>query len=100
MGRSAHLRATSLTRQVLVLSWLLLLRPVPAVLADTGAGLFATVLPAGALPIAPITDFLLWQVTIDPGVSVVFPPGYFACCPGPVLTHVVAGELTLRAVNW
>ena len=36
--------------------------------------LFATVLPAAALPVAPITDFLLWRATIDPGVTVVFHP--------------------------
>ena len=108
MGRSRKLGAMSLTRQALVLSSLLLLRPVPAVLADTGAATpraavdvtveprFATVLPAGALPIALTTDFLLWQATIDPGVTVVFPSGYGQCCPGPLLAHVLVGELTLR----
>ena len=93
---------------MLALSSLLLLRPVPLSFADTATAtasaqagitvepLFTTVLPAAALPIAPITDFLLWRATIDPGVTVVFPPGYGACCPGPVLTHVLEGELTLR----
>jgi hypothetical protein len=108
MGRSELRRARSLISQALVLCWLLLLRPGPAVLADPGAAtpgataevavasLFATVLPAAALPVAPITDFLLWRATIDPGVTVVFPPGYGQCCPGPLLAHVLAGELTLR----
>jgi hypothetical protein len=108
MSRPAHLRTLSLTRQVLVFSILVLLRPIPTILADTGAAtpgvsaavtvepLFATELPAGAIPVAPTTDFLLWQATIDPGVTAVFPPGHFACCPGPLLTHVLSGELILR----
>jgi hypothetical protein len=104
MGRSGHRRAISLISQALALSSLLLLRPVPLSFTATASAqagvtvepLFTTVLPAAALPIAPITDFLLWRATIDPGVTVVFPPGYGTCCPGPVLTHVLEGELTLR----
>jgi hypothetical protein len=108
MPRPRCLHALALTGQVLVFSSLLLPRPMPTVLAATETAtpstraevtvqpLFATVLPAGALPVAPTTDFLLWQASIAPGVTAVFPPGHFACCPGPLLTHVVAGELLLR----
>ena len=107
MDRSGHRRALALIRQALVLGSLLLLGPVPAVRADPGAAtpasaavtvvpLFATVLPGAAIPVAPTTDFLLWEASIDPGVTVVSPPGYFSCCPGPLLTHVLAGQLLLR----
>ena len=58
--------------------------------------LFTTVLPATFLPAGPLQDFLLWQATIDPGVSVDAPPGYGTCCPGPLLTHVLSGTLLLR----
>jgi hypothetical protein len=107
VGRPGHKRAMPPISQALVLSWLLLLQSGPAVLAEMGAAtpgttaevtvelLFTTVLSAAALPVAPITDFLLWHATIDPGVTLVFPPGYGQCCPGPVLAHVLAGELTL-----
>jgi hypothetical protein len=93
---------------MLILSSLLLGHPIvvtaqtgPAV-ATPGAGdatvelLFTTIVPAAALPVAPLRDFLLWQATIEPGVTVDFPPGYGACCPGPLVAHVLSGELTLR----
>jgi hypothetical protein len=111
MGRTGHLRALSLTSQALVFSSLVLLRPILPVLAETRPAtpsasapvtvvpLFTTVLPAASVPGPPMTDFLLWRATIDPGVTVVYPPGYGTCCPGPLLTHVVAGELTLRVAG-
>jgi hypothetical protein len=43
-----------------------------------------------------LQDFLLWRATIAPGVTVVVPPAYGRCCPGPLITSVLAGELILR----
>jgi hypothetical protein len=105
MSRSAHLRALVLTGLALVVSSLV---PLPTILANTRPAtpsamaavtvepLFATELPATAIPVAPTTDFPLWQATMDPGVTVVSPPRYFACCPGPLFTHVLSGEVILR----
>ena len=68
----------------------------PPATTATVEPLFTTVISAGALPEAPLHDFLLWQASIDPGVSVDVPAGYGTCCPGPLLTHVVSGTLLLR----
>jgi hypothetical protein len=67
----------------------------PAAVA-TVAPLFTTVIPVAALPEAPLQDFLLWQASIAPGVTVDVLAEDGTCCPGPVLTHVVTGALTLR----
>jgi hypothetical protein len=107
MVPSGLYRAVSLVLVVVALSRTLPgpTAPVAAqadtVVATLAAGmsvepLFATVIPAAALPDAPLQDFLLWHATIEPGVTVVVPAEYGRCCPGPLITHVLAGELTLR----
>lgn len=107
MVPSGLYRAVSLVLVVVALSRTLPgpTAPVAAqadtVVATPAAGvsvepLFATVIPAAALPDAPLQDFLLWHATIEPGVTVVVPAEYGRCCPGPLITHVLAGELTLR----
>jgi hypothetical protein len=106
MAQSALYRAASLVLMVFALSRSLTGQSGPvSAQADTGVAtpaavtvepLVATLVPAAALPKAPLQDFLLWHATIAPGVTVVVPPAYGRCCPGPLITYVLAGELILR----
>jgi hypothetical protein len=52
--------------------------------------------PADALPTGSSPPFELWYATIEPGVQVTVPAEMYACCPGPLIEHVLAGELVLR----
>jgi hypothetical protein len=56
----------------------------------------ATTIPADQVPTAGNLDFALWHAVLDPGDEAAFEADAVACCPGPQITHVVAGELTLR----
>jgi uncharacterized cupin superfamily protein len=58
--------------------------------------LVAVAVPAEDLPTGTDLGFEIWYATIDPGVEVTIPAEYFACCPGPEIEHVLAGELTFR----
>src|SRR5687767_4774941 len=58
--------------------------------------LMGTTVPPEALPTEPALSFILWRATIEPGFRVAIPAESVACCPGPQLNHVLAGELTLR----
>jgi hypothetical protein len=104
---SLRVRATALALLLFALSRSLTGQSMPAgaqidttvatrTAAVTVEPLFIMIIPAGALPAAPLRDFVLWRATIAPGVTVIVPSEYGRCCPGPLLTHVLAGELTLR----
>jgi hypothetical protein len=56
----------------------------------------ATTFPAAGLPTTTNPAFILWHATIAPETEVIIPAELVACCPGPQLEHVLAGELTLR----
>ena len=58
--------------------------------------LVETTVPAEALPTGENRFLNIWQETIDPGVTATFPAERLACCPGPLLDHVLVGELTVR----
>jgi hypothetical protein len=55
-----------------------------------------TTFPAASLPATTHPAFILWHATIAPESEVAIPAEILACCPGPQLEHVLAGELTLR----
>ena len=61
---------------------------------------FAATLPAKMIPTAGNLDFLLWNVRLDAGAegpaSSQAWPQTRTCCPGPMMTHVIAGELSVR----
>ena len=65
--------------------------PTPAI--ET---LLTTTFPAEAIPTTSSPSFLIWYATIAPDREVVIPRELVACCPGPQIEHVLAGELTLR----
>jgi hypothetical protein len=56
----------------------------------------ATTMPADLVPMAGNLDFVLWHAVLDPGEDAAFEADAVDCCPGPQITHVSAGELTLR----
>jgi hypothetical protein len=58
--------------------------------------LMTTTFPAAGLPTTTNPAFILWHATIAPETEVIIPAELVACCPGPQLEHVLAGELTLR----
>ena len=58
--------------------------------------LYSANYPAAALPTGSALNFIVWHATIDPGVQVSVPAAYVACCPGPVVLHVLSGELAIR----
>jgi hypothetical protein len=60
------------------------------------ATLVTTSFPAETIPTVSSPSFLIWYATIDPDTEVAIPPELVACCPGPQIEHVLAGELTLR----
>ncbi len=61
---------------------------------------FATTLPAEMIPEAGNLDFLLWNVSLDPGAEGPASAQSWTqtriCCPGPMITHVIEGELSVR----
>lgn len=61
--------------------------------------LFTTTLPASAVPTTSSGALLIWYVTIATGTQVTTPRELVACCPGPKIEHVVAGELRLRVAG-
>jgi len=58
--------------------------------------LVTTTVPVVALPTVSSPAFLIWYATIDPETEVAIPPDPIACCPGPQIAHVLAGELALH----
>jgi hypothetical protein len=71
----------------------------PATPAGSAASietLVTTTFPAEAIPTTSSPAFLIWYATIDPETEVAIPPDPIACCPGPQIAHVLAGELALR----
>lgn len=82
------------------------LASIPAVVLDSAtpapdlAGqtrtLFATVIPAERLPAGGFRDIVLNRLALAPGAVAPGAADVQACCPGPQMTHVLAGELTLR----
>jgi hypothetical protein len=61
---------------------------------------FAATLPAEMIPTAGNLDFLLWNVTLDPGAEGPASSQPWTqsrtCCPGPMIAHVIEGELSVR----
>lgn len=61
---------------------------------------FTATLPAEMVPAAGNLDFLLWNVSLDPGAEGPASAQSWTqtriCCPGPMITHVVEGELSVR----
>jgi hypothetical protein len=68
----------------------------PAGPAPSIETLVTTTFSAEALPTVSTPAFLIWYATIDPETEVAIPPDPIACCPGPQIAHVLAGELALR----
>jgi hypothetical protein len=58
--------------------------------------LVTTIFPMEALPTVSSPAFLIWYATIDPETEADIPPEPIACCPGPQIAHLLAGELALR----
>jgi hypothetical protein len=58
--------------------------------------LVETTVPTEALPTGEDRFLNIWQETIHPGVTATFPAERVACCPGPLVDHVLVGELTVR----
>jgi hypothetical protein len=58
--------------------------------------LVETTVAAEAVPTGAQLPFELWYASLEPGVQITVPVEMFACCPGPLIEHVLAGELTLR----
>jgi hypothetical protein len=63
------------------------------------ATLFVTTLAADRVPREGPLRFVLWRMTLAPGDG--FPPWTQSqsCCRGPQFTHVLEGELTVRATD-
>ena len=57
--------------------------------------LFSTTLPTDAIPDRGVLNFTFWRLSLDPGTSTPATPEG-ACCRGPQITHVLAGELTVH----
>jgi hypothetical protein len=57
---------------------------------------FTTTLPADQVPTAGNLDVVMWHAVLESGQDAVFQADMVDCCPGPQVTHVIAGELTLR----
>jgi hypothetical protein len=61
---------------------------------------FAATLPAEMIPAAGNLDFVLWNVALDPGAEGPASSQSWTqtriCCPGPMIVHVLAGDLTMR----
>lgn len=61
---------------------------------------FATTLPVDMIPKAGNLDFLLWNVSLEPGAEGPASSQSWTqtriCCPGPMIAHVVEGELSVR----
>jgi hypothetical protein len=57
--------------------------------------LYSALYPDAALPTGSTLNFILWHASIAPGVRVAAPATYGSCCPGPVILHVLSGELSL-----
>jgi hypothetical protein len=58
--------------------------------------LVTTTFPVESLPTTTHPAFILWHGTIAPKADVAISAQLVACCPGPQIGHVLAGELTLR----
>src|SRR5215210_2356229 len=58
---------------------------------------FAMTLPSERVPTAGNLDFALWHAALEPGTSGAFLADDVDCCSGPQTSHVLEGELTLRA---
>jgi hypothetical protein len=56
----------------------------------------AMTLPGDLVPIAGNLDFVLWHAVLTPGEDAAFEADAVDCCPGPQITQVITGELTLR----
>ena len=69
--------------------------PTPAPEATMEA-VFATTLPVDLVPTAGNLDFLLWHVSLAPHSQAPASAQAWTCCPGPQITHVLDGDLTLR----
>ncbi len=99
-----HRFAVLLSVVVVILSSAIVIWPLSAVAQEatpvTGEVarelLVETTVPEEALPIGEDRIFFIWQATIQPDVHLTFPAEMFACCPGPLIDHVLAGELTVR----
>ena len=79
------------------------LAAIPAIVAATPptseaelSTVFTTTLPAAMVPTAGNLDFLLWNVTLDANTRGPASAQSWSCCPGPQITHVVEGELSIR----
>ena len=59
--------------------------------------LFAMTLPAEEVPAAGLLHFAFWRLSLEPDVSTPMSSETPSCCHGPRLTHVLEGELTVRA---
>lgn len=75
--------------------------PEPATTATSApqsevATVFSTMLPAAQVPTAGNLDFLFWRVSLDPGSRGPASTQSWTCCPGPQITHVLEGDLTLQ----
>lgn len=99
MRRSTVLRSALV---VIVSSAILHSQPVavaqeatPVTAEVTRERLVETTVPAEAVPPTQVL-YELWYATIEPNVEVTATAEAGACCPGPRIEHVVAGELALR----
>jgi hypothetical protein len=72
-----------------------LVGPLASPSAVTVATLFTTVLPAERIPTAEARDLIIWNLRFAPGVREAFGYEMAAGNTGLLITHVVAGELTL-----
>ena len=58
--------------------------------------LVETTVPEEALPTGEDRILLIWQATIHPDMDFTLSAETVACCPGPLMDHVLEGELTVR----
>jgi hypothetical protein len=60
---------------------------------------FSTTLPAAQVPTAGNLDFLFWRVKLEPNSRGPASAQPATCCPGPQITHVLEGDLTLHVAG-
>jgi hypothetical protein len=70
--------------------------PSSSTAALTMETIFATTLPAKTVPTDGHLTFGFYRLALDPGVSTRVSPEEQSCCWGPLITHVLAGELTAK----
>jgi hypothetical protein len=73
--------------------------PAPGPLEVVLEPVLATTLPAELVPTSGNLSFDHWHAVLEPDTRASFPAEDVDCCPGPQISHVMEGELTLSVAG-